>query len=293
MNNKEIAMAMQIDFYAANDHHARFMMVEMAHIKALEMDKDYLLAIATVADNLTSPVWDGLSETLRREVVKYHHAEALEINAAIDEVAQINRQYQYDSFELYQKVEAMNENDRFDRITESDRAAQIEKAHAEALGMDVQRDFYLSPACRRQLVEDAHTEALTIDAKKNAMRNASKASMEFIFCEGVKSYPDVWLALAAWDAMHDDALEQNAAFDRVAEQMASNRKHPAWKVQCKTLKAQAVSIAHDKALEVNANRDQHKTEWKGFKISELECVYRLQPIQHFSNGFALIVEAVK
>lgn len=36
----------------------------------------------------------------------------------------------------------------------------IEAAHAEALGMDVQRDFYLSPAWRRQLVETAHREAV-------------------------------------------------------------------------------------------------------------------------------------
>ncbi|MDT0637685.1 hypothetical protein RM437_06515 [Citrobacter werkmanii] len=43
----------------------------------------------------------------------------------------------------------------------------IEAAHAEALGMNVQRDFYLSPAWRRQLVETAHREALKINTQVN------------------------------------------------------------------------------------------------------------------------------
>lgn len=52
-----------------------------AHAEALEMDIDYQKAISTIADNLTLPVWDGCSETIKREVVKEHHAEALKLNS--------------------------------------------------------------------------------------------------------------------------------------------------------------------------------------------------------------------
>lgn len=55
-----------------------------AHEEALEMDKGYQVAIATIADNLTLPVWEGCSDTVKAEVVKHHHAEALEMNSQME-----------------------------------------------------------------------------------------------------------------------------------------------------------------------------------------------------------------
>lgn len=52
--------------------------IESAHAEALEMDVEYQAAIAIVAENLTLPVWDGCSETIKREVVKRHHDLALQ-----------------------------------------------------------------------------------------------------------------------------------------------------------------------------------------------------------------------
>lgn len=49
------------------------------HGEALEMDRDYQKAIATIADNLSLPVWDGCSQTVKAEVIKHHHAVALEV----------------------------------------------------------------------------------------------------------------------------------------------------------------------------------------------------------------------
>lgn len=58
--------------------------VNAAHVEAMEDDAKYHVAIKIVADNLTLPVWDGCSETVKREIVKTHHAEALQLNAALD-----------------------------------------------------------------------------------------------------------------------------------------------------------------------------------------------------------------
>lgn len=55
--------------------------IEAAHAEALEDDRKYQDAIKVIADNLTLPVWDGLRPVLRYEVIKAHHAEALEMNA--------------------------------------------------------------------------------------------------------------------------------------------------------------------------------------------------------------------
>lgn len=67
------------------DRIGREMAIESAHDEALTMDTEYRVAIATVADNLTLPIWDGCSVTVKREVVKHHHAEALRENQKHDE----------------------------------------------------------------------------------------------------------------------------------------------------------------------------------------------------------------
>ena len=67
------------------DRVGREMAIEFAHDEALTMDTEYRIAIATIADNLTLPVWDGCSATVKREVVKHHHAEALRENQKHDE----------------------------------------------------------------------------------------------------------------------------------------------------------------------------------------------------------------
>lgn len=56
------------------------------HAEALQMDAEYQLAIATIADNLTLPIWEGCSDTVKTEVVKHHHAEALEMNRRCSEL---------------------------------------------------------------------------------------------------------------------------------------------------------------------------------------------------------------
>lgn len=58
----------------------RVLDVEEAYAEALEEDIKYQAAIVTIANNLSLPVWDGCSETVKREVMKVHHTEALEMN---------------------------------------------------------------------------------------------------------------------------------------------------------------------------------------------------------------------
>lgn len=61
---------------------AKFDYEEM-QAEALVDDANYQGAIKIIADHLTLPVWDGCSETVKREVVKTHHTEALEINESL------------------------------------------------------------------------------------------------------------------------------------------------------------------------------------------------------------------
>ncbi|MBH0365753.1 hypothetical protein PL246_09725 [Salmonella enterica] len=74
--------------------------VNAAHAEALEDDVKYHVAIKIIADNLTLPVWDGCSDTVKREVVKTHHAEALEINESL-QLAPVT------SFSIWQRSDGM------------------------------------------------------------------------------------------------------------------------------------------------------------------------------------------
>lgn len=71
-------------FWGSLDYAARSEAVEKAHAEALAMEEAHQMAIATIADNLTLPVWERCSPTIKREVVEHHHAEALEMNAQYD-----------------------------------------------------------------------------------------------------------------------------------------------------------------------------------------------------------------
>jgi hypothetical protein len=75
--NIPAALAWKVDIDAAIEH---------CHAEALEMDSEYQQAIATIAENLTLPVWDRCSGTVKTEIVKHHHAEALEMNKKCSEL---------------------------------------------------------------------------------------------------------------------------------------------------------------------------------------------------------------
>lgn len=104
----------------------RVLDVEEAHAEALGMDAAYHVAIETIANNLTLPVWDGCSETVQREVAKYHHAEAIKINDAYNCA--------------YTRPGVIFQEAFFDVLDDIERGVSIERAHTEAKGMDAK--FY-------------------------------------------------------------------------------------------------------------------------------------------------------
>lgn len=91
--------------------------MDAVHAEALEMDAEYQRAIATIADNLSMPVWDGCSDTVKAEVVKHHHAEALEEDYRFHRL----KARWWDFWASY---------------SESERQDELEEAHVEALEMN-------------------------------------------------------------------------------------------------------------------------------------------------------------
>ncbi|EBI3714126.1 hypothetical protein [Salmonella enterica] len=87
-------------FWFSNSYTERTAIIEAAHAEALVDDANYQGAIKIIADHLTLPVWDGCSETVKREVVKTHHAEALEINESL-QLAPVT------SFSIWQRSDGM------------------------------------------------------------------------------------------------------------------------------------------------------------------------------------------
>ena len=79
------AYSAQLGFYS---HTAgwQHMIVKWAHEDALKQDADYQAAIGVVADNLSLPVWDGASDTVKAEVIKHQRAQAEEGTGTIDSV---------------------------------------------------------------------------------------------------------------------------------------------------------------------------------------------------------------
>lgn len=119
------------------------------HDEALAMDLEYQKAIATIADNLSLTVWDGCSETVKAEVIKHHHAVALEVEAR-------------------RRVAAF-----FGGMDYAARREALDNAHAEALAInaayDTQIAFYCHSAGYQSLmVLWAHEEALAVDAREVA-----------------------------------------------------------------------------------------------------------------------------
>ncbi|EFX3898308.1 hypothetical protein H3Z28_002146 [Salmonella enterica subsp. enterica serovar Ank] len=91
--------------------------MDAVHAEALEMDAEYRRAIATIADNLSMSVWDGCSDTVKAEVVKHHHAEALEEDYRFHRL----KARWWDFWASY---------------SESERQDELEEAHVEALEMN-------------------------------------------------------------------------------------------------------------------------------------------------------------
>ncbi|UJH95926.1 hypothetical protein [Pantoea phage Nafs113] len=64
--------------------------VNLNHAEALEDDRQYQTAIATIADSLmhhSNPnnlIWRGCSDTVKAQIIKHHHDEALRMNASLD-----------------------------------------------------------------------------------------------------------------------------------------------------------------------------------------------------------------
>jgi len=55
--------------------------MEAMHVEALEDDMSYQNSIQCIADNLSLPVWEGCCETVKRQIIKTHHTEALIMNS--------------------------------------------------------------------------------------------------------------------------------------------------------------------------------------------------------------------
>lgn len=81
----EVAASEQWDEWA-NQHDSRkteAQMIDSDHAEALVMNAAYDVAIKVIADNLSLPVWEGCTETVKREVIKVHHEEARIMNRLI------------------------------------------------------------------------------------------------------------------------------------------------------------------------------------------------------------------
>lgn len=121
-----IDATIQQDAFENSDEIGQQWLIEEAHKEAQEMNADYQAAIATIAENLTLPVWEGCSETVKREIIKHHHTEALKINDA------------YNS--AYTRPGAIFQEAFFELLDNIEREVSIDRAHTEALIVDAR--FY-------------------------------------------------------------------------------------------------------------------------------------------------------
>lgn len=159
------------------------------HDEALAMDLEYQKAIATIADNLSLTVWNGCSETVKAEVIKYHHGVALEVEAR-------------------RRVAAF-----FGGMDYAARRKALDDAHAEALAInaayDAQIAFYCkTPAFQKKAVEWAHADALA----ENAAR-AARLAKEVMLCDDHRSLfvkCDPFVQLLMLEDVHAEALAMNA-----------------------------------------------------------------------------------
>ena len=77
------AYSSQLGFYSHTAGWQR-MIIQWAHEDALKQDADYQAAIGVVADNLSLPVWEGASDTVKAQVVKHQRALAEEGTGTIE-----------------------------------------------------------------------------------------------------------------------------------------------------------------------------------------------------------------
>lgn len=73
----------QLSFWCLTERFQQ-VMIKFAHEDALKQDADYQAAIGVVADNLTLPVWEGASDTVKAQVVKHQRALAEEGTGTIE-----------------------------------------------------------------------------------------------------------------------------------------------------------------------------------------------------------------
>lgn len=145
--------------------------IERDHAEALEMDGEYQLAIATIADNLTLPVWEGCSDTVKAEVVKHHHAEALEINAI--------RAFR-------QSPAVVMQTDFWAANDYAARRELVRQAHAEALDINA---FVDAATCSKEGLAD-----FLIELKELDHAEALKMNMEL--CGGDNQEYQIYLSCA-------------------------------------------------------------------------------------------------
>ncbi|QKN82221.1 hypothetical protein [Scandinavium goeteborgense] len=75
----------QIDFFAANDHAARCLLIEAAHAEAIGMDAELNEALMALSTPLISAGWHLHSPTIAAQALRMAHAKALDMNAEWDE----------------------------------------------------------------------------------------------------------------------------------------------------------------------------------------------------------------
>lgn len=77
-------LARQVLLWSFMDEESRRAMLDANHADALKHDAHYQAAIVAVADNLSQPVWEGASDTVKAEVIKHQRAQAEEGTGTIE-----------------------------------------------------------------------------------------------------------------------------------------------------------------------------------------------------------------
>jgi len=125
--------------------------VNLNHEEALEDDRQYQTAIATIADSLmhhSNPnnlIWRGCSDTVKTQIIKHHHDEALRMNASLDVTGTIEPPMDIRVQRFPSAIEALQAH--WSSLNACQRSAILALAHDAALEVNRQldelRDFTL------------------------------------------------------------------------------------------------------------------------------------------------------
>ncbi|QAX92278.1 hypothetical protein HWC07_gp026 [Pantoea phage vB_PagM_LIET2] len=122
--------------------------VNLNHAEALEDDRQYQTAIATIADSVSNPsslVWRGCSDTVKAQIIKHHHDEALRMNASLDVTGTIEPPMDIRVQRFPAAIEALQAH--WSSLNACQRSAILALAHDAALEVNRQldelRDFTL------------------------------------------------------------------------------------------------------------------------------------------------------